>query len=143
MLFVLVYLMYDFHRPQAIHKSYISTIYSYESQFEQQTVVSIEGKLYKNLFGKDIFLGEMIADEDMKYELKLKEEGNYYSQTLTVQGKDRVHSTMGSIRISLQFDKLWIQLNDINEKYSITEGYISGPARNMEEAKDIARRLAE
>ena len=66
-----------------------------------------------------------------------------FSQILTVHGKDRVHSTIGSIRTSLQFDKIWMNLNDINEKYSITDGYISGPASNIKEANDIAGRIME
>ncbi len=49
---------------------------------------------------------------------------------------------LDNILISNNFDKVWIQLDEINSRYNIT-GYISGPAGNIEEANEIARSFLE
>lgn len=44
---------------------------------------------------------------------------------------------------SSSLDKIWIQLDEINERYKLKEGYIAGPASNKIEAVDIARTIIE
>jgi len=139
---VAVYLIFDYHRPEHIEMNYSSSIYSIESKFEKQTAISIIGDHHKKLFGKDIFIGQMIVDDDLMYEIKLEREDNKYFEILTkIDNEYHVINSIGSIMTSTGFDKIWLQLDDINEKYNLIEGYVSGPAKNMEEANDVARSI--
>ena len=118
-----------------------STIYSNESDFEKQTNVIVKGKLYKNLFSKDEFIGEMTTDDNLTFEIILKEfEGRYFG-LITNENNNGYLNTIGSINVSRSLDKVWIQLNEINERYNLLEGYISGPANNRIEAIEIARKI--
>jgi len=86
----------------------------------------------------------MIVDEDLKYEIKLREEDKNYFELLTAKGKNYIElKSIGTIMTSVEFDEIWVNLDDINEKYNITERYISGPVKNMKEANDIASRIVE
>ena len=72
--FILIY-----QKPQYKEMVFSSTIYSNESDFEKQTNVIVKGKLYKNLFSKDEFIGEMTTDDNLTFEIILKEfEGRYF-----------------------------------------------------------------
>ncbi|CAM4480242.1 hypothetical protein U9M73_12910 [Paenibacillus phoenicis] len=142
-LIVILYLTYDFHRPRHVEVSLRSTIYSVETEFEKQTQISIIGEHYKVLFGKDRFIGKMIVDNDLVYDIKLKREGNKYFETLTKNNEFHVLNSIGSIMTSADFNKVWLQLNDINERYHLTEGYVSGPAGNKNEANQVARNILE
>ncbi|MCK8489978.1 hypothetical protein M0651_22660 [Paenibacillus sp. MBLB2552] len=143
-IFVAIYLIYDYHRPQHIEVKLKGTIYSIESKFEKQTSISIIGEHYRVLFGKDILLGKMIVDDDLVYHIKLRREDNKYFELLTkIDDEDHVIKSIGSIMTSIEFDKVWLQLDDINEKYNLIEGYVSGPAKNMEEGNGIATSIIE
>ncbi|WP_018750872.1 hypothetical protein [Paenibacillus sanguinis] len=139
-----IYLIYDFYRPKHIEVNLNSTIYSIDSKLERQTAISIIGEHHKKLFGNDILIGKMIVDKDLTYEIKLKREDNRYFEILTKKNNEfHVINTIGSIITSTDFDRVWLQLDDINEKYNLVEGYVSGPAKNIEEANDIARSIIE
>lgn len=137
-------LIYDYHRPDRIERGYAGIIYSTESGFEKKTVILIRGDLYKNLFGRDVFIGELTVDGDIKHKLKLQDINKTYHGLITAIDFDAgVTKSIGSVMVSRKFDKAWIQLNEINSRYDIVEGYVSGPARTMEEADDLARSLLE
>lgn len=91
-----------------------------------------------------MFIGELIADTDLKYGIKISEEDNKFFGLLTSIDSDyKVLNSIGSVMISNKFEKAWIQLDEISERYNIIEGYIAGPAETIEEANDIARKVLE
>jgi hypothetical protein len=140
---IIIYFIIDYHQPKGIDLKYNGVIYSNETEFEKQTIVLIKGELYKNLFGNDIFIGVLTTDQDLKYEINLKELDKKYFGLLTSKDNYGFLNSIGSVMTSSNFDKVWIQLDEINEKYDITEGYISGPASTIEEANNIASRILE
>ena len=139
-----LYLVLDYQRARPIELNYSSTIYSTENMFEKPTIISIRGNQYKSLFRSDILIGKVTVDGDLKYEIKLKREDNRYFEILTNINHEH-HSTIsrGSIMVSTDFHRVWLQLDDINEKYNLVDGYVSGPAKNIEEAKVVARSIVE
>lgn len=138
-----IYLIYD-HRPQHVETTFNSVIYSIDSRFEKQTTVTFKGTLYKKLWGQNVFSGVLLVDDNMKYEVKLKKDNHYYFEVLFAENPDYlVLNSLGSIMLSNDFKMIWIQLDDINEKYNLNEGYVSGPATNMEEGNRIAKSIME
>lgn len=137
-----IYFLIDYHQPRHIEANYSSTIYSKESKFEKQMVVRISGNLYKSLFEKDMLIGQMTVNNNLKYEIKLKRDGNKYFEILTKIDNESLIS-IGSIMTSINLDKVWLQLNDINDRYNLIDGYVSGPAKNTEEANNVARSIIE
>lgn len=141
-IFAAIFLIYEYLFPHVIKESYSSIVYSIESKFEKQTIVAIKGKLHKNVFVENVFVGEMIIDENLRYDINLKSDGQKYFGALLTEDSDFLRlETIGSVMTSTNFDKIWIQLDDMNDKYYLTEGYISGPATNSKEANDIARTI--
>jgi hypothetical protein len=103
----------------------------------KQTDISIEGKLYKNLFGKNEYIGTITVD-DLKYDIDLKEQDTYYFEVLFANSSNFKLKSIGTVMTSFDFERVWIMLDDINKVYNINEGYVAGPAKSMKEANEIA-----
>ena len=142
---VLIYALYDYHRPKYVELSFNSVIYSIDSNFEKSIVVSMKGDRYNSRIGNGMFLGELSVDEDLKYNVKLTENGNRYAGSIFAKDSNENTITIGLVDISHDLDKIWIQLDDINERYSLSEGYghVVGPASTAIEANEIARMIIE
>lgn len=134
-------LFYQYIQPDRLNMEYDSTIYSDVAGFEQSTVIRLNGELFKKPFGKNVFKGEIIADEEFAYAIHLIEIDNYYLGLITKMDEVSRTHTIGTVMTSKNIDKVWIKLDELNEKYDLQEGYISGPAKNMEEAIQIAREV--
>ncbi|MCR8656235.1 hypothetical protein [Paenibacillus endoradicis] len=139
----LIYVLYGYHRPQYVELSFNSVIFSLDSDFEKSIEVSMKGELYKSLVGNGMFRGELSAEEDLKYNVKLTEEGNLFEGFIIVKDSNKNTIIIGTVNVSPKLDKIWIQLDDVNERYSLTEGYIAGPASNVSKAKQIASMIFE
>ncbi len=139
-----IYLTIHYSRPKHIEISIDSTIYSPGTEFEKQTTVSIIGDQHNRLFGKDSLTGKLIVDHDLIYEINLKRDEDRLFQILTKieDGNQRLQS-VGSVMASINLERIWLQLDDINVRYELNEGYISGPAKDREEANIVARSIAE
>lgn len=135
---VIITIMYSYHRPHPIEVSLSSIIYSNDSDFEKTTMVTLKGDLYKSLIGNGIVKGELSTDEDLTYKVTLKQESNTYSGFLYEWDSNKNIRSIGSIMATKELDKIWLQLDEINERYSLTEGYIAGPAHTIKEAKEVA-----
>lgn len=140
----IIYLIVDYSNPKHIEFTLPSTIYSVESDYEKTTTIAIRGDQHKNknLLGKDTFIGTMIVDNDLIYDIKLKKEDHKYFEILT-KLENGTLNTIGSVMISTDYHRIWLQLDEINVKYNLVDGYISGPAENMEEAEAVARSIVE
>lgn len=136
-----VYLLYVLLQSKQIEQEYRSIIYSNDTGFERMTLIKLKGNLYIELFGKDKFVGEITVDNDLIYEIKLNENGNQYFGVITTLDKMANVHTRGTVITSKKFDEVWVNLNDINQRYQLEVGYISGPAKNLEEANQIAREV--
>lgn len=144
-LLIAILMIYVYHKPDRIEREIPSVIYSFEQQFEKETKVVIEGEHYRNLFGPDVFVGKLKTDEDLEYDIELKEQGSGYLGILFLVDDYKVTVTIGSVNTSRKFDKVWLQLDDINERYGFSEaeGYVAGPASTKEEANEVAKRILE
>ena len=130
---------YDYLKPIKFDNEIPGLIYSNESKFEKETTIHLQGTLHRKFFDRNVFIGKLILDNDIEYDLKLLHEGNRYFGLLT---SDKSYlgiiKTTGSILISNNLKKTWIQSDEINSKYNLNEGYVSGPVKNIEEANNIA-----
>lgn len=143
-LLTVIYFTIDYIRPYKIDVEYGGIIYSNETKFEKKTVINIHGDLYKSLFGRNAFNGELILDKEVKHNIKLyQEDNNYFGILTSIESEFKNIETIGSVLISNNFDRAWIQLDEINLKYDIVEGYISGPANTIDEAKNIPSIILE
>jgi len=139
-----LYIIIDYFRPHKIDLEYSGIIYTNESKFEKNTLINIHGDLYKHPFGRKEFIGELTLDGDVKQDIIFYQEDNKYLGLLTsIESEYRTIKTKGSVLISNNFDKVWIQSDEVNSKYGIVQGYIAGPANTINEANDIARSIAE
>jgi len=139
---VIIAVAYLYHQPKPMDFTYESVIYSNESDFEKQTIVKLKGNYYRNLFGKNVWIGELVADVDLRYEVKLEKMDRTKYFSILTRNEPKGHlTTIGSVMTSKNFDKVWLQLDDINEKYNIIEGYIGGPAGNKYEGNDVASKI--
>lgn len=143
----IIYVLYDNHRPRYVELSFNSIIFSlnsdFESDFEKSIVVSMKGEQYNSRIGNGMFLGELSVDEDLKYNIKLTEEDNHYAGYIIAKDSNKNTKTIGSVDVSHDFDKIWIRLDDMNERYALTEGYIAGPASTAIQAKGIVIMISE
>lgn len=137
----IVALTYIRLKPDLLDREFSSVVYSNDTGFTTTTTIKLKGELYKGLIGANRFIGEMTADNDLKYEVTLKETDQQYLGLITTFDENKSLRTIGSIVFSRKLDKVWIKLEDINQRYQLQDGYISGPANNLEEAQQIAREV--
>ncbi|RIX53680.1 hypothetical protein D3P08_09675 [Paenibacillus nanensis] len=135
--------VYFYHQPERIEREHKSVIYSVENDFEKQTSIALEGNYYRNLFGRDVFIGKLMTDDDLEYEIKLYDEGGNFQGSITTLNSNNVTETIGSVMTSRHFDNVWVQLDNINERYNLSDGYITGPATTKEEANQVALKMQE
>jgi|GEM_PF-5296357 len=137
----LIYGLYDYHRPRYVELSFNSVIFSLKSDFENSIVVSMKGDQYNSRIGNGMFIGELSIDGDLRYNVKLTEEGKLYAGSIIAKDSNNNTINIGSVDVSHDLDKIWLQLDNINERYSLSEGYIAGPANSASEAKGISRMI--
>ncbi|AIQ45386.1 hypothetical protein R70723_05355 [Paenibacillus sp. FSL R7-0273] len=137
----IVALAYMWLRPQPFDQEYSSVIYTNEAGQAGSTVLVLAGEKFRGLPGKSRFNGSLVADGDLRYELKLKESGSYYLGVISEATGNGSTQTAGMVTASLALDKIWVVLTEVNERYGLKgqDGYIAGPAHTLEEAKQVAR----
>lgn len=127
---------YMYYKPVKLNYQYSSVIYSIESDFEKETIIEIEGLLYKRIFAKNVVIGELTVDYDLSYDFRLKFDGRNYFYVLSEVNEATLRRSIGTITLSKNFDKVWLMLTDIDERYD-TKAYVFGPADNGEEANRL------
>lgn len=134
-------LMFMWLRPKPFEREYKSVIYTNEAGQTGTTVLALSGERFRGFPGKSTFNGSLSADGDLHYELKLKESGGYYFGHIYTFTADNHIRTIGIVNASLDLNKLWVMLRDVNERYGlkVQDGYIAGPAGTLEEAQQVAR----
>ncbi|WP_342564601.1 hypothetical protein NST84_05360 [Paenibacillus sp. FSL R7-0345] len=134
-------LMFMWLRPEPFEREYRSVIYTNEAGQTGTTVLALSGETFRGLPGKSSFTGSLTADSDLVYELKLKESGGYFFGHIYTFTTDNHIRTIGIVNASLDLNKLWVMLRDVNERYGLKDqdGYIAGPAGTLEEAQQVAR----
>lgn len=137
----IVALTYIRLKPDPLDREFSSVVYSNDTGFTSTTIIKLKGELYKGLLGANRFIGEMTVDNDLKYDVTLKEDDQQYWGIITTFDENKSNRTIGSIVFSRKLDKVWIKLDDINQRYQLQDGYISGPANNLEDAQQIAREV--
>lgn len=137
---VLVTIAYLGFSPTAVHKEMEGLIYSFDSNFEKKTQIVISGKSNRNVFSRDSFIGQLVVDDDLSYDIDLYYEDGKLFGTITTFSEDEMLNSVGSVMATKKLDYIWITLNDINEKYGIQEGYIFSPADSKEEANELIKK---
>ncbi|WP_159888700.1 hypothetical protein [Paenibacillus puerhi] len=139
-----VFYIYDYKKSIEIDNEISGLVYSNETKLERETSINIQGTLHKKFLNRNVFLGKLNMDNDIVYDIKLLHGDNSYFGLFTSEERYLgILKTTGSILISNNLDKTWIQLDEINSKYNLNDGYVSGPAKNIEEANSIARSFVE
>ncbi|MDF2661134.1 MAG: hypothetical protein K0Q94_3925 [Paenibacillus sp.] len=90
--------------------------------------------------GKRDGTGTLTADHDFSYDIRLEWNGRYYFGAIVALDASGLLHTSCSVMSSDRFEKVWLQLNEINQRYSLT-GYVSGPAGNLKEGNEVARQI--
>lgn len=134
----IVVLFYTLLKPDQLNREYSSVVYSNDTGFTTPITIKLKGEIYKGLLGANKFIGEMTADNELKYKITLTENEQQYWGLITTFGENRSIRTIGIVMVSRKIDKVWIKLEDINQRYQLQDGYISGPANNLKEAQQIA-----
>ncbi len=134
-------LFYMLLKPDPIDRKFNSIVYSSDTGFSTTTTIKLKGDLYNRLLGENQFIGELTADDDLKYKITLHENDRQYLGMITAFDSEKSIRTIGSVTLSRNFDKVWIKLEEMNQRYQLQDGYISGPANNLEEAQQIAREV--
>lgn len=136
----LVTISYLYFSPTTVHKEMEGLVYSFDSDFERKTQMVISGNSNRNVFSRDSFIGELVVDDDLSYDVELYYDGGKLFGTITTFGKDAMLKSVGSVMATKELEYIWITLNDINEKYGIQEGYIFSPADSKEEANNLIKK---
>lgn len=134
-------LFYVLIKPDQLDREFNSIVYSSDTGFSTTTTIRLKGDLYKSLLSANRFIGELTADNDLKYKITLQENDQQYLGIITTLDRSKSTRTIGIVLVSRELDKVWIKLEDMNQRYQLKEGYISGPANNLEEAQQIAREV--
>ncbi|MEC0204838.1 hypothetical protein P4H39_19720 [Paenibacillus lautus] len=137
---VLITTAYLYFSPTTVHKEMEGLIYSFNSNFEKKTQIVIAGKSNRNVFSRDSFIGQLVVDDDLSYDIELYYEDGKLFGTITTFSEDAMLNSVGSVMATKKLDYIWITLNDINEKYGIQEGYIFSPADSKEEANELIKK---
>ncbi|MCI3919452.1 hypothetical protein MO973_04305 [Paenibacillus sp. TRM 82003] len=124
-------------KPVKIDKTIESLIYSFDDGFEQPTAIQLEGELFRDPFGGNVVLGEITVDKDIRFPVRLKDDGAYYFY-LVSEIKDGLTHTVGAVHASRDLKHVWIKLDVIDERYGV-DGYVFGPAQSMEEANELIK----
>lgn len=137
---IISYLYYI--RAVEIDKQYNSVIYSFENEFEKETIISIKGKLYRKPFSKDSIVGKLTVDNDLSYDFILKGDGHKYFFLMTEYTDEALLRSIGTITVSKNLDKVWLMLKEVNSRYDI-DGYVFGPADDKEEANELIKEMMD
>jgi len=138
---IVVFSTYLYLRGVEIEKEYNAVIYSFDTDFEQETKIKITGKHYKKPFGNDTIIGELTVDNNLHYDFNLKYIGTKYFYLITDTNEYAQFRSVGTITASKNLDKVWVMLNDLNERYDIEHGYVFGPADSKERANELIKEL--
>ncbi|KUP24683.1 hypothetical protein [Paenibacillus sp. DMB5] len=136
-------LAYVWLRPQSFEREFSSMIYSADTGEAKSTLLALKGQIYRGIPGDRKMTGTLQADGDIHYEVTLRERGGYYLGVMSEVTGGGSKQTTGIVTASLALDKIWVMLNDVNERYDLKdqEGFIAGPAHTLEEAKQVAKEI--
>ncbi|CAM4441473.1 hypothetical protein [Paenibacillus typhae] len=136
-------LVYVWQRPQSFEREFSSIIYSADTGEAKSTMLGFKGEIYRAFPGERKMTGTLRADGDLRYDVTLRESGGHYLGVISELTGDSGIQTTGLVTASLELDKIWVTLNDVNERYGFKEqeGNIAGPARTLEEAKQVAKEI--
>ncbi|WP_053376412.1 hypothetical protein [Paenibacillus sp. FJAT-27812] len=81
MIALIVYSLYP--KKFEVEREYRSIIYSFDSDFEQETIIKMSGDGYKRLLGKNTVIGTLTVDKDLTYPFKLEFDGQKYFFLIT------------------------------------------------------------
>ncbi|WP_211746609.1 hypothetical protein [Paenibacillus sp. Marseille-Q4541] len=127
-----------YHRDLPFNKSFDAIIYSPDTTFVKQTVVTLVGEKYRRLSGKHRIAGDITFDQDVSYPFTADLDGNQYESMIPYWSEDGSQLTLGIIHISKDLDQVWIKSNEIISRYQLQDGYVYGPASSKQ---DVGRSL--
>lgn len=143
MLLATAYFIYDHFKPAHVDKEIHGLLYSNVSSFEKETIIHLQGTIHKKMFQRPVMTGTLILDHDIEYEIILHQDDDRYFGVFTIESDEGRLQTVGSMLLSNTLHQTWIQSDEINSRYDLIEGYVSGPANHAEEANNIARSFLE
>ncbi|ASA19431.1 hypothetical protein [Paenibacillus donghaensis] len=139
----ILYSGYAYLQPRPIEQEYNSMIYSNDNDFTKRTTMRLKGDLYQKIVGGGRIQAELTADDEFSYKVTLEKQDDHYfgAIILIALGEQASTHTIGTVMLSEELDKAWLKLDEVNDKYQLVEGYISGPASSREAALQVAREV--
>lgn len=138
-LFILVTSINNF--PTSVSESYVGLIYSSSAEnIEEHITISLNGTLERNLFIEDQFTGLLTVGNDLSYIVNMTK-NEHFRGYIQYQEKDEV-IRIGSVYTTEDFKLIYINLDEINEKYN-SHCNIVGPASNRNEGLIVMLKVLE
>lgn len=139
-LFLILFLYLLYPKSITFEHTYNGIIYSTDNNFEKKTKIILEGTIYRYILQKDEFIGKIVVDDDISQNIKMKEHSNKFVGLFSTTDKEGYTRTLGSIQTSSDLSLIWLNLEEIDERYKST-CYVSGPANNKAEGNKIAENI--
>lgn len=132
---------YLYFSPQSINKSYDAFIYSDNTDFTVKSIIEIEGFLNKKILSSNTIEANVNVD-DYSYQVILKQtsDDNYLGYIPNETESNEFDKLIGSIMLSKNMTQVWINLDDLNNRYKDIY-YAIAPANNRLEAELILEKL--
>lgn len=133
--------VYLYSSPQNINKNYNAFIFSKNTDFTIKSVIKLNGTQHKRILSTNI-IDATITVDDYSYAIIFKQNhsGNYLGYIS--ENTDLLESStiIGSIKLSPDLEEVWIDSDDLNNKYKDIY-YSTAPANNLLEAQSIYKKL--
>jgi len=138
-LFILVTSINNF--PKSVSESYTGLIYSSSAEnIEEPVTITLNGTLERNIFTEDQFTGLLTVGNELSYRVNMIK-NDHFRGNIQHQEKDEV-IRIGSVYTTEDFKLIYINLDEINEKYN-SHCNIVGPASNRNEGLIVMLKVLE
>ncbi|SHI01651.1 hypothetical protein [Clostridium grantii] len=132
---------YIYLTPKDIYRSYDALILSENTDLEVKSKISITGILYKKIINSDS-IEAFISVDEYTYQVVLNQTSTkdylgYISIDSSFNSSDNL---VGSIKISKDLSQVWINADDLNDKYKDIY-YAIAPANSKIEAEELLKKL--
>ncbi|GAA0177975.1 hypothetical protein SH2C18_11040 [Clostridium sediminicola] len=138
---IIILAVYLYLSPQNINKSYNAFIFSKNTDFTIKSVIKLNGTQHKRILSTNI-INATITVDDYSYAIIFKQNhsGNYLGYIPENSKLLESSNIIGSIKLSHDLKQVWINSDDLNNKYKDIY-YSTAPANNLSEAESIYKKL--
>jgi hypothetical protein len=132
---------YIYLTPKDIYRSYDALICSENTDLAVKSKISITGILHKKIINSDN-IEAFISVDEYTYQVTLEQTPSEdYLGYISVENPSSISDILvGSIKISKDLSQVWINADDLNNKYRDIY-YAIAPANSKSEAEELLNKL--